>query len=423
MDVARRVFLTAPLAAAGLAAAGPEQAEVAADFTGLSFETAELVRGSLLTPGNASLIALIRRLGRLGVIRIGGNTSDRAAGHPTEAAIIALGGVLRATGWSLIYGLDLGNGSAERAAREAEMVTRAAGPALMALQIGNEPDLFDRSIRPASWGFRDYLAAWERFARAVLERMPEARFAGPDIASRGGWIMPFAMDARPRPVLLTRHFYAEGPGSSPEVTIARLLGSGPALDAALDPAEQASRQSSLPLRMAETNSVYDGGRPGVSDTLAAAAWGAELMFRLAARGWAGVNFHDRPTRSYAPIGRASPLAKPLYYGMLMFAAARARRVALLPGTADVRLYHIAGRDGRMRIACFNRDPRRAARAILPAGAKAASVLRLAAATPATAMVTLGGARVADDGTWKPHLEIARAPIELAPASGAIVELA
>ncbi len=418
MNFSRRSLLAAPFAAPD-----PAPPEVPADFSGLSFESAELLRGSLLTPANASLVALVRRLGRRGVIRIGGNSSDRAHGHPGDAAIAALGRFLRATGWSLLYGLDLGNGTEEGAAREAAMVSEAAGPALIAFQIGNEPDLFNRDLRAASWGFEDYLAAWKRRAAAVRARLPGARFAGPDIAYRGAWMMPFATRARPRPVLLTRHYYAEGPGSSPAVTIARLLGSGPELEASLVLAERAARATGLPLRMAETNSVYEGGRPGVSDTLAAACWGAEMMFLLAARGWAGVNFHDRPDRSYAPIGRVSPLARPLYYGMLFFAAARPRRVSFLPGFPALAAYRIEGRDGRTRLAFFNRDPDRSAHATLPARAAAVSALRLAAPSPASSAVTLGGASVADDGTWRPRLERWHAPNLLAPAGGLLVELA
>ena len=418
MNLSRRSLLAAPLATLG-----PEQREVAPDFTGLSFETAELLRGTLLTPANTLLVALVRRLGQRGVIRLGGNSSDRARGHPSAGALGALTGFLRASGWSLLYGLDLGNGTAEEAAREAAMVAEASGPALIAFQIGNEPDLFDRGLRAPSWGFDDYLAAWKRFAAAVLRRVPAARFAGPDIAYRDAWMKPFVIDAWPRPVLLTRHYYAEGPGSSPAVTISRLLGSGLALDTSLVPAEEAARATGLELRMAETNSVFDGGRPGVSDTLAAACWGAELMFRLAARGWTGVNFHDRPDRSYAPIGRARPLAKPLYYGMLLFAVARPRRVSLLPGFSRLRAYRIEGRDRRRRLAFFNLDPMHAARAALPEQQTAARALRLTASSPASSAVTLGGSSVGDDGTWHPRFETLRAPIMLAPASGLLIELA
>lgn len=94
----------------------------------------------------------------------------------------------------------------------------------------------------------------------------------------------------------------------------------------------------LPYRIAEANSVYNEGQPGVSDTVGAALWGLELMFEAAAAGTAGVNFHAgvhnlRPgdDKAYTPIGRSARgrhRARPLYYDMLMFVqAARGALVA------------------------------------------------------------------------------------------------
>lgn len=421
----RRAVLAGLASSAFLGAAASAAApKIPAGFVGLSYETSELVAGTRLSPENAALVGLFRRLGPHGVLRLGGNSSDRARAYPSEAAISRLAGFLRVTGWSLIYGLDLGNGTREEAAQEAALVAAAAGPALIAFQIGNEPDLFASGLRPRGWSVADYLAAWRRFAEAVRGRVPAARFAGPDIAWNDAWMMPFATGAYPRPVLLTRHFYPVGPGSSPAVTIARLLGSGPALAASIAPAERAARACGLPVRMAETNSVYQGGRPGVSDTLAAAAWGAELMFRLAAAGWSGVNFHTRPAQPYTPLGEQGPgwtIARPLYYGMLLFAASRARRVAPVsfPGLAA---YAIEGRDRARRVALINMSPERIEQVALPA-APGAILLRLAAPSPAaTAGVTLGGAMVANDGAWRPRLERAGpgGVIDLPPCHAVLV---
>jgi hypothetical protein len=54
----------------------PGQA-IALDFIELSYESAILARGDYFTPDNASAFGLIRSLGENGVIRIGGNTSER----------------------------------------------------------------------------------------------------------------------------------------------------------------------------------------------------------------------------------------------------------------------------------------------------------------------------------------------------------
>jgi hypothetical protein len=423
MDTSRRAVL-AGLAATAVAGM-PRAPAIPSRFIGLSYETGELAKGALFSSQNHVLVALFRRLGSAGLLRLGGNSSDRDRAPPSAAAIARLAGFLRATGWSLLYGLDLGNGTPRQAADEAHAVAEAAGPALMAFQIGNEPDLFAPALRPRGWDVGDYLGEWRRFATAVLRRVPGARFAGPDIAGNGAWMMPFAALRDPRPVLLTRHFYTEGPASSPSVTIARMLASAGALAAAMRPAEQAARAAGLPLRMAEINSVYEGGRPGVSDTLAASAWGADLMFRLAAAGWSGVNFHTRPARPYTPLGEATagrPIARPLFYGMLLFARSRAHRVAALPvrDAPAVSGYAIEGRDIRRRLAFVNMSPRDTVRVALPDIA-ATRLLRLAASSPAATSVTFGGAEVANNGAWRPNFEpIARGTVTLPPCHAVLV---
>ena len=67
----------------------PRQA-IALDFIGLSYESAILGGGNYFTPDNASALGLIRSLGENGVIRIGGNTSERtvwgADAKPVDSA-------------------------------------------------------------------------------------------------------------------------------------------------------------------------------------------------------------------------------------------------------------------------------------------------------------------------------------------------
>src|SRR5439155_9752257 len=103
-----------------------------------------------------------------------------------------LAAFLQATGWSLIYGLDLGTGAPAEAAGEASDVMELAGSSTIAFQIGNEPDLYDRGLRRRDWNPGAYLAEWRRYADAVLDRVPQVRFAGPDIGSQPGWLVPFA---------------------------------------------------------------------------------------------------------------------------------------------------------------------------------------------------------------------------------------
>src|SRR5262249_22127049 len=121
---------------------------IAPDFIGLSYESAILDPGTYFAPENAILIALLRAFGSAGVLRIAGNTSERAVWQPggaaapdsiviTPAAIDGLATMLRVLDWKLIYGLNLARGTPDAAAEEAAYVARALGPLLLAFQIGN----------------------------------------------------------------------------------------------------------------------------------------------------------------------------------------------------------------------------------------------------------------------------------------------
>ena len=147
---------------AGVSDKGIRRRGNSGSFLGLSFDAIGLLLDGILLSENGSFISLVRRLGTKGVIRIGGNSSDHASLrmgltiHRTQ--IEHLAAFLSATGWQLIYGLDLGSAKAEQAAAEAEMVARIVGPKLLAFQFGNEPDLFRVKIRKSNYNAADYIA-------------------------------------------------------------------------------------------------------------------------------------------------------------------------------------------------------------------------------------------------------------------------
>lgn len=395
---------------------------IARDFIGLSYESAVVAANDFFTADNRTLLQLLRTLGPEGVLRIGGNTSERTLWRTqdvpaprgsfviTPLAIDRLAGFLRALGWRLIYGLNLAAGTPEEAAAEAAYVAHAAGEQLLAFQIGNEPDGFGRwsGVRPKTYDVATFLNEWRRFHAAIVAAVPDARFAGPDVAAETSWIAPFADAAGAGLVMLTRHYYADGPASNPAVTLGRLMRSAGRIAPTLAELEGIGTARRLPWRIAETNSVYAGGRPGVSDTLGAALWGAELMFQIAAAGGAGVNFHAGEDKIYTPIshGRGGGLtARAPYYGMLMFARAQGD---LVPATLDsggalLAAGAVRGADGALRLVVINKDVRAAAVRIEPGRRFArGEVWRLVApALEATAGVRFAGAAVDDYGRWAP----------------------
>jgi hypothetical protein len=295
--VERRRFLSAVTSTAtGLLAGGVGQAQtdmsallavgygqagrrIASDFIGLSYESAILAAADYFTPDNGSILGLIRSLGRNGVMRIGGDTSARTVWRADAKAITSdsfvitpksidqLAAAMRILGWKLIYGLNLAGGTPEEAAEEAAYVSRAIGSHLLAFQIGNEPDGFGRWTLPLkTYDAAAFVAEWRRFHKAIRARVRDAPFAGPDVATATDWVASFAERDPKGLVLLTHHYYADGPAGAAHVTLPKLLHSEDRLVPVLQKLARYSRAYGLPYRIVETNSVYDEGQPGVSDT-------------------------------------------------------------------------------------------------------------------------------------------------------------
>ncbi len=455
--------------------------KISEDFTGLSYESAQLANPNFFSGENAELAGFMRRLGKSGVLRIGGNTSeycywtpnpekqasrpnlesmrtgDKAnpiafgltagpdTGHKapapvniTPVAIRNLRGFLDLCGWKLIYGLNMGTGTPEDAAAEAAYVMDVAGPKLIAFQLCNEPDLFFRNgIRKADYDFAQFAKEWQSFYQPIRARVPNAPFAGPDTAYNDEWLVPFAKQFKQEAVSLSQHYYAEGPPTDPSMTIERLLRPNPNLEAEFDGMKRVMHEFGLPFRLAETNSCYQGGKPGVSDTFASALWGADLMYQLAEAAGMGINFHGGGYGWYTPIAGTREngfVARPIYYGMLLFAEAGAGQLveSKLDQTEQAPLltaYGLRGSSGNLKVAVFNKNTDRGVRLAIDAGqrtSRARSLRLIAPRVDDTTDTTFGGAPVGASGAWQATgeeplaFENASAIIELPAASAALL---
>jgi hypothetical protein len=425
--------------------------DISENFIGLSYESAVLAFPEYLCPGNLSIVGLLHGLGPGGVLRLGGNTSERTVwrdtGYGSEvesfvitpAAIDALAALLNALDWQLIYGLNLARAKPEAAAEEAAYVARAAGPRLLAFQIGNEPDGFGRwsGVRPQSYDFDAFLAEWRQYHAAIRARLPTAPFAGPDVIGEQKWIRPFIEAAGDALVLVTRHYYADGPAGAPHISVALLLRSAPKVEPILEEMRSISGSYRLPFRISETNSIFMEGQQGVSDAFGSALWSVEFMFQVAEAGGEGVNFHTGDAKAYTPIGPGPDgrhVARPLYYGMLMFREA-ARGAELLPARLvgpglNMAAYATRCADGTLKVCLINKDLERGARVGIEVGRHFASacLLRLTAPTAeARTDVTLGGSAVDASGHWSPQpLRVfpwrSESFVEVPAASAVIVQL-
>ncbi len=209
---------------------------IPADFMGLGYEVSSVSERGLFSGSNHAYVQFVRTLSPAGVIRIGGNTSDYASWSPDGPAVSSpkatvvdrrgireLGTFLRATGWRLIWGFNLGRGSVSEAVDEAMAVADSAGDRLLAFEVGNEPDLFAGVHRPPNYSYADYYAEYRRFKKAIRDKSPNAPFAGPDVIIHADWLEQFAAAESADIRLLTHHYYAEGPPDNPTSTIDTLL--------------------------------------------------------------------------------------------------------------------------------------------------------------------------------------------------------
>ncbi|MES2391705.1 MAG: hypothetical protein V4555_08695 [Acidobacteriota bacterium] len=362
------------------------------DFTGLSYESAQLANPRFFSATNQELIEIFRALTPNGVLRIGGGSSnfttysdDAPTATPpfevfgpdtsstvksgtvtTALALQNLRAFLDHTQWSCIYGLNLGQGTKEIAAREATAAHRILGPRLVALQIGNEPDSFRNRYRPASYGPADFMREWNDFHSAIIANVPQAKFAGPDISNKQPFFEAFAAEAPQHPdvILLTAHAYAMGPARSPNATLEKLLipdkHAQTQPESKLDAILAASAAAHLPYRMCEGNSCWDGGKPGVSDTLASALWAADYMLHLAQRGVVGVNLHGGGNGFYTPIAGAPSTGftrRPEYFGMQFaqrFAGSTFLRATLANNSATITAC-AAKHASHVQLAFFNKS--------------------------------------------------------------------
>jgi hypothetical protein len=450
----RRAFVSGIVGASVVAAQSPtvriqiqpqsRLGRVPVDFMGLGYEISSVSERGLLTASNRAYVQFVRTLAPAGVIRIGGNTSDYASWSPNGPAVsspkatvvdrrglVDLGTFLRATGWRLIWGFNLGRGSMDQAVEEAVAVAASVGDSLLAFEIGNEPDLFPGVHRPTNYSYADYYAEYRRFKQAIRDKLPNAPFAGPDVIIHADWLEQFAATEAADIKLLTHHYYAEGPPDNPASTIENLLKPNAILPGLLGRLEAASNSARVPYRICETNSCFGGGKPGVSDTMAAALWGLDFLFTLAQFNAGGVNMetgvnHLGFLSYYTPMSADG--VRPLYYGMLAFSlASRGERVQLTLDNAGLNItaYAVRSDSGEIWLTLVNKEAARDAhvRAACP-GIATASALRLTAPSLSSKDgVLLGGSPVNSAGKSEP-IRVKGGEIEVAvpAASAALLRL-
>jgi hypothetical protein len=405
---------------------------VPTNFIGLSYEIQQLSEPTFFSAANTGLIREFRALAPHGVLRLGGNTSDIGFWTPTPGplpplpanvvlntttdfgkkaldlaykvtplAVTNLKAFLDATGWTCLYGINLGTNTPERAADEAAFVAKTLGNKLEYFQIGNEPDMLEIRFRdPKTWSADHYYDDWLKLANAIRARVPNASFGLPDTANRPDWYATvvtrlLATENPPTVACLSHHYYFGGPPANPDVNIPKLLKHDDRVDhLATDISAATGRLNAgwhrtVPYRMTEGNTCHHGGKPGVSDVFASALWSADYLLRLASLGYAGVNLHGgdgafvanslgghlpgddivlaehgdpntHPHPYYTPIAHIGfeYIAEPVSLGMKFaghFAGQRIIPLDFNPGAVNATAYASGGPDGVHQIAIINKD--------------------------------------------------------------------
>jgi hypothetical protein len=393
------------------------------DFVGLSYETEQLTSPDFFSTQNIDLIALFRELAPSGTLRMGGNTSDfgywkptpeapmpeRQPAHPfgtvphpdnpfpvTPEAVQRLRGFLDATGWSCIYGINLGTNVPSVAVDEAVAVAKILGPKLECFQIGNEADRYGINFRrdPKTWGPAAYYKEWRTFAEAIVARLPKVRLGLPDLAAKPDWFATVTEALEHDPlrrnvVTMTYHYYEDGPPSNPKMDIPHLLDANADVVKDASVVRDAAEKLGKTWRMTEGNTCWNGGKPGVSDVFAAALWSADYLLLHASMGCAGVNLHggdsrqfaasmggtlagdelllaqhkklsEHPSPAYTPLAfyNGEYVAEPVSYGMRFagaFAGATMIPVNFEAGGVNATAYAARDRRGKILLAIINKD--------------------------------------------------------------------
>lgn len=438
-------------------------ATLPSSFVGFSLDWSALPAqlGVPRTGANAALAQLLQNLivggHGLPLLRIGGDSQDRAWWNPTGAArppgvtldltqdhLDALLGLNEVTNARFLLGLNL---AANDPALSSNLVKalQAALPssAVLGYEVGNEPDLYAQNgARSSTYAFGDYSTEVGSQMSALLPLFGSGSHPLALPAWAGlSWGADFSdlMGAYGNSVdLVTLHasplnVCGKSATDSDYPKLHDLLADSASanLAAGYMAAITATLRAGRTLRIGSAVSARCGGATGVSNTFASALWAADLLFSFWSLGASGVLFDNSDTSAAAMKFIASTdengmvsftsQVLPLYYGLLLFAYAAGGKSQLLPTPtitdANIRVWatsdlqDFAGVPGpHIRALVINKDISASGTARLSvssARARPATLLRLTAPSSDSQQgIQLGGQTFdgSPDGTLRGTLQ-------------------
>jgi uncharacterized protein (TIGR03437 family) len=411
-------------------------------FAGLSYEKSQMAN-PFFSPQNASAIGLFKLIGP-SLLRIGGNSVDRTTWTPNgkgrtsdqvaPSDIDALAGFLKATGWQVLYGVNLAQSTPALAAAEVAYAAQALGSYLYGIEIGNEVDLYhSNGYFPSTWGFSDYLALWQSFVAAIRQLSPNVPLTGPVAASNvSGYVAPFAKAEGTNVILLSDHYY-RGNGQSATSTVNLLVSPDASIVTQAKAMLAVSQSVDVPYRFAETNSFYNGGAPNVSDSYSSALWVIDHLFACALNGAQGINLHGGGNSTgYTPIADSAGVvvgARPEFYGVTLFTLAGQGlllQTTINAGGLNATAYAIQAANGVLSIIINNKDVQTLNVTLqLPPSAQSATLMQMSGpALDATTGIAIQGATIQPDGGFAPGSSLALSTLacSVSPLSVALVQV-
>ncbi len=391
------------------------------------------------------------------VLRIGGDSSDHTFYDPrvrklprwafelTPAFIARTSKIVKEMRLRVILDLNLVTSTpllAAAWAREAE--AQLPKGSIIGFEIGNEPDLYDRSFwffatggerflaraLPSDITPRSYASDFNVYARLLAKVAPGVPLLAPALANPGhdaNWIARLLASPHPGLREISGHRYPYSAcafqGSPLFPTIDRVLSDHATAGMArsLRPAIRLAHDAGLPFRLTEFNSVTCGGLAGVSNAYATALWAPDAAFELARAGIQGINLHARVFSINDPFtfDRRGLVARPLLYGLILFARTLGPNARLTPlqvsgvGTAHLKAWAV--RVGSDTLHLLLIDKGRTSEPVtlhIPAAGTATAQQLLGPSPGATTGETLAGQRLDQNGIW-----IGKAVTEAIPQRG------
>jgi hypothetical protein len=439
------------------------QTPIPDQFTGLSFETQLVLPNHdgihYFRPDNLPLIQLFKTLG-IRHLRIGGNTSDNpAVPIPGNDDIDSLFAFAHAAGVKVIYTVRL-KGQTDAAADIpiVKYVQDHYAADLDCFALGNEPSVYFKQY-PAAEQYPKYKAIWSKMTDDIQKAVPGVMFCGPNTDRHYEWAVNFAKDfgASGKVKEISEHSYVGlSARKVTDVVAARdkMLSSDwtKLYQGVYDGFVPQVTAAKLPYRLEETNSFFNGGKEGASDTFTAALWGLDYMHWWSRHGAAGINFH---TGDKVAAGADSAVCRyaayvstdngydvhPVGYAIKAFDLGGHGQMIPLnaeqPADLNVTAYGVLASDHDLVITLINKEhgtgDKDATVTINPGKQYVqAQALFLTIASHDIADktgITLGGAAVSEDGSWsgawtplQPPSSVGQFTLTLPAASAAIVKL-